>query len=152
MQCDGCTLCCKLVDVPWMESPAGEYCRECIIGEGCKIYADAPDLCLRYDCAYSQTVKASEKFRPDNCHVIFEKITPDIMTGLIDPEFKKEAIPLVKDQLLSFTEEGLSIVLSVPGDPTPLVVPAKGKNPKEIYAKAKLTIMTNRNGGSSLRN
>lgn len=36
MKCGDCTLCCKLLDISWMNSPVNEYCKECDINIGCK--------------------------------------------------------------------------------------------------------------------
>jgi len=54
MECGNCTICCKILDIPWMDSPAGEYCKECNEGIGCKIYNTAPKDCLGFKCAYNQ--------------------------------------------------------------------------------------------------
>lgn len=58
MECDGCTLCCELLNIPWMDSPPGELCKHCN-GTGCDIYDTAPKDCLLYECAYVQMDKAS---------------------------------------------------------------------------------------------
>ena len=75
MECGGCTLCCKLLNIDWMNSPAGEYCKECEKGVGCKIFDHVPKKCLEFKCAYNQMEKVSIDLRPDNCDVIFERIS-----------------------------------------------------------------------------
>lgn len=109
MECDGCTLCCKLLNIPWMDSPAGEYCRECEPGVGCKIYDHAPKKCLDFYCAYNQMEKVSKNLRPDKCGVIFERYD-DIMFGTIDPEHNQLSKDIV-GQIEFFILEGFSIVL-----------------------------------------
>ena len=116
MKCDGCTLCCKLLDIDWMDSPAGEYCKECEPGVGCKIYKNAPDKCLKFRCAYNQMEKASIDMRPDKCGVIFERLD-DIIIGTVDPEVER-LNENVLGQLEYFKDEGFSLVLYKKGNST----------------------------------
>jgi len=109
MDCDGCTLCCKLIKIEWMDSPAGEYCKECDPGIGCKIYDNAPEKCLLFKCAYNQMEKASINMRPDKCGIIFERLD-DIIIGTIKPELETISNDIFK-QLESFKNEGFSFVL-----------------------------------------
>lgn len=109
MKCDGCTLCCKLLDVKWMDSPAGEYCRECDPDVGCKIYDSAPKRCLEFKCAYNQMDKVSINLRPDNCRVIFERLE-DIIIGTVDPEIGQLNQDVLM-QLDNFVRQGFSFVL-----------------------------------------
>lgn len=109
MKCDGCTLCCKLLPVPWMDSPAGEYCKECEPDIGCRIYKNAPEKCLEFKCAYNQMKSVSINMRPDKCGVIFERLD-DIIIGTIDPEIGL----LSKDilgQMDAFINQGFSFIL-----------------------------------------
>lgn len=110
MECDGCTLCCKLLPVPWMNSPANEYCKECNPGIGCKIWDNIPEGCLKYSCAYNQIEKCSEDLKPSNCKVMFEMIGDNIFLGIIDPEqiFLTDA---AKGQISSFVRQGFSVIL-----------------------------------------
>lgn len=97
MECNGCTLCCKLLSIGWMSSPRHEYCRECEIGVGCKIWDNIPEDCKVFDCAYRQIEDCPIDFRPDNCGVMFEKVG-NYFIGSIDPDRKgisKEAMGLV---------------------------------------------------------
>ena len=50
--CEGCTLCCKLVGVPEIGLPPGQWCEDCDVGNGCKIYDDRPKPCQGFYCAY----------------------------------------------------------------------------------------------------
>lgn len=132
MNCDGCTMCCKLLNISWMDSPQGELCKECDEGKGCKIYDTAPKKCLEYSCAYNQIKKASTDLRPDNCNVIFEKITDDIFIGTIDPK-EKRLQEVVKDQINSFLQEGFSVVLFNQRLDTPFIHPVQGVTANEVW-------------------
>jgi hypothetical protein len=110
MNCDGCTLCCELIDIPWMNSPVGELCKHCEEGVGCKIYNTAPKDCLDFSCAYNQMEKVSINLRPDKCGVIFEKVTNDIFIGTTDPNISNLS-DVAKRQIDSFLQEEFSVIL-----------------------------------------
>jgi hypothetical protein len=107
-ECEGCTLCCKLLDISWMDSPAGDLCKYCDEGKGCKIYDTVPEKCLEFNCAYIQMEKVHPSLRPDKCGVIFERIK-DVFVGTLDPENPLQDV--VKGQIDSFSREGFSIIL-----------------------------------------
>ncbi len=51
-QCDGCTLCCKLMPVPAFDNPADQWCPKCRIGQGCGIYDSRPNDCKAFACQW----------------------------------------------------------------------------------------------------
>lgn len=60
--CDGCTLCCKLMRVG--DKPAMQWCQHCVIGTGCGIYETRPSECRTFHCGYLQKPGLSEDWRP----------------------------------------------------------------------------------------
>ena len=112
-RCGSCTLCCELLDIPWMESPPNHTCVECVVGKGCRIFKTAPKKCLEYDCLYSESDIMQLSLRPDNIHVIFEKITDEIYLGLVSSKYpdawKTSVVQTYIDVLYS---KGISIVIS----------------------------------------
>ena len=110
MECGGCTLCCELLDVPWMNSPAGHVCKECKLNEGCEIYKSTITRdCMDYKCAYNQMENVSINLRPDKCGVIFEKLTNDLFLGTT-----RDRLVLTKDleeQIKLFNREGFTVVM-----------------------------------------
>lgn len=140
MKCGGCTLCCKLLSIPWMNSPAGELCIQCDQNKGCLIYNTAPKKCLEYKCAYAQMNKVSINLRPDNCHVIFEKIpNSNIFIGLADPAFSLH--DNAKSQIRAFVQQGFSVSLSVLGQGAPMIFPIAGKSAEEIFKEVQLFLV-----------
>lgn len=110
MECDGCTLCCELLDVPWMNSPAGHICKHCEVGKGCRIFSKAPSGCTEFRCAYNQMKKASLKLRPDKCGVVFFKVSNKLFIASIDPKLSK--IPkIVIKQMETFKKDGFSTIM-----------------------------------------
>jgi hypothetical protein len=51
-ECGNCNLCCKL---PEVENVKGvyEWCKNCEIGVGCKIYNNRPEICKDFICAWA---------------------------------------------------------------------------------------------------
>ena len=133
MVCGECTLCCKMINIPWMNSPAGVYCKNCSPGKGCNIFKDAPEDCKEYSCLYCQMEKVSVNLRPDVCHVIFEKINDEIVivTGLVEEGYDLNTD--IQNQIASFLNEGLSVFLSRVGNTVPLVIPSAGKTGQTIF-------------------
>ena len=132
MKCDGCTMCCKLLNIEWMDSPAGEYCKECEPGKGCRIYDNAPKKCLEFRCAYNQVEKSSINMRPDKCGVIFERIPENIFIGTVDPDIKNLNDD-VRGQIQAFLNEGFSVVLFNQKIPEPFIQVANGRTISEVW-------------------
>lgn len=131
MECGGCTLCCELFDIPWMDSPPGEICKYCK-NDGCDIYDTAPKECLEFQCAYNQMDKVSINLRPDKCKVIFEKITADVFIGTTDPNISN--LPdVAKRQIHSFLQEGFSVILFNQKIKTPFIYTAKNITANKVW-------------------
>ncbi len=130
MKCDGCTLCCKLLNIHWMDSPAGEWCKYCSPGKGCTVHTVAPDQCKDFECSYVQVDKASIDLRPDKCKVIFEKVAGDMFLGTLDPDYKLKRE--VKNQIDEFVRQGFSVVV-LSGKNDPLIHSSGGKVAKVVY-------------------
>ena len=89
-RCGSCTLCCKLLEIPALEKPEGQWCSHCAIGVGCKIYESRPAPCRDFACLWLES--QSEKhplpadLRPDRCKMVLT-FTPDRkdVLGYCDP-------------------------------------------------------------------
>lgn len=135
MKCDGCTLCCKLINIPWMDSPPGKWCKHCIIGKGCNVWNTVcPNDCKIYECSYRQS-KCSTDIRPDKIKILFEKIAPEIFLGINDPDYKLTS--LAKKQIMSFVKHGFSVVVSNYKNTEPQLFLAKDHNANQIIEEVK---------------
>ncbi len=112
-ECGGCTLCCKLFDIPDLHKPAYTKCEHCIENVGCNIYNNRPRCCRGFNCAWLQNVGAPIELRPDKCKIIFEKISDDVFFGTQDADFPMTQMG--KNQIIAFNNQGYSVVLSVKG-------------------------------------
>tara|TARA_R110002126_G_scaffold14054_1_gene59779 strand:+ start:921 stop:1265 length:345 start_codon:yes stop_codon:yes gene_type:complete len=73
---------------------------------GCIIYEDRPKDCSLFHCAYLQST-APIGLRPDNCGIIFERLTDRIFLGTVFQEPTKVAVK----QVHAFVDQGFSVVL-----------------------------------------
>lgn len=130
MECGECTLCCKLLPIKELNKPANELCRFC--SNGCTIHDSNPAECSLFECAYFQMKKVHIDLRPDNCKVIFEKISDEVFFGTQDPDF--EVTDVAKKQILSFLNQGISVLLSSTKHLKPLLYLSK-KHTEEMVDK-----------------
>lgn len=141
MECGGCTLCCELFDISWMDSPAGELCKHCEIGKGCKIYSIAPKDCLNFRCAYNQIDNASIELRPDKCKIIFEKVDDNIFLGTMHPDYNEAyKTEIMQKELLMFFQRGFSVIIHSFTIKNPVVYPAKDKKASDVWSKYKARV------------
>ena len=136
MDCNGCTICCKVLDIPWMDSPVGFYCKECEPGVGCRIWEDRPEECKTFKCSYYKVKNCNKNLRPDKCGVVFEKATKNIFFGTLN----EDAVVLdkfVNIQITKFLEKGFSIILKHPKLKEPYILTAEGKFANDIWEEAK---------------
>lgn len=140
MQCNECTLCCNLIAVPWMNSPAGKWCKECDIGIGCKIYDNGiSNDCLNYKCAYNDLENPSIELRPDKCNIIFENVDGSIFLGTMHPKhndsYKKE---IIRNQVEILLKVGISIVFTSSTIDKSIIFPSQGRQISEIWETLQL--------------
>lgn len=68
--CGGCEVCCVVLDVPDVSAPAGVPCRW-LVGDGCALHRDRPELCRGFQCSWSLGDPAiPEDARPDRSGVL----------------------------------------------------------------------------------
>jgi hypothetical protein len=63
-QCGSCTLCCKLLAIPALDKPPGEWCRYCVPGLGCSIYDQRPDVCRIFACQWLRNESFGDEWFP----------------------------------------------------------------------------------------
>jgi len=83
--CGTCTLCCRLPDIDLFDKPANAWCRHCIEGKGCSIYADRPSVCRDFLCLWMTEEALGEAWEPSRSHMMIYWQGPQI-TVLVDPD------------------------------------------------------------------
>jgi len=91
--CGTCTACCRVFEVPEVQSKAGDWCKHCAVGEGCTIYDARPATCREFECLWLMSQSREDPherlppaLRPDRCKVVFSPSTNEnIMAATILP-------------------------------------------------------------------
>lgn len=68
--CDGCTLCCKVIGIKELKKPQGQWCPHCAIGHGCKIYSTKPRECTTFSCGYLKEPSLGEEWKPSRSKIV----------------------------------------------------------------------------------
>ena len=84
--CGTCTLCCRLPDIDLFDKPANAWCRHCIEGKGCSIYADRPSVCRDFLCLWMVDETLGEAWEPSRSHMMIYRQGPQI-TVLVDLDY-----------------------------------------------------------------
>jgi Fe-S-cluster containining protein len=66
--CDGCTLCCKVMGVEELSKRPGVACAHCAENTGCRIYAARPEMCRSFHCYYLQNAELDERWKPSTAN------------------------------------------------------------------------------------
>ena len=83
--CAGCDLCCRLLDMPELDKPAGQVCRHQVKG-GCGIHATRPNACRKFQCQWTITEFLDEAWRPDRAHFFIWAQSPGQIIIEVDPD------------------------------------------------------------------
>ena len=85
--CDGCTLCCKVMRVDVLNKPGGKWCQHCKIGEGCGIHEMRPDECRAFYCGYLTYPVFDERWKPSVAHLLARMDSGSGWVGIhVDPQ------------------------------------------------------------------
>jgi hypothetical protein len=123
-----------------MDAPPNVDCKHCVKGKGCSIQETKPTKCREFECAYYQSSKAPIELRPDNCKMIFEKISDQLFIGTLDARF--ELTKTAREQVDSFINQGYSVILGATDYRKPKIFIHQGHNEEEIFKQWRTTEQT----------
>ena len=63
--CGACTMCCAVLEIDYFNKPPGPLCVHCVVGGGCGIYAERPEVCRDFECEWLTRRDLSRQLRPD---------------------------------------------------------------------------------------
>lgn len=63
-QCGDCSLCCKVLAVPEVFSPAGQWCKHFRAGSGCDIHQLRPKSCREFSCVWLAETWLDDSWKP----------------------------------------------------------------------------------------
>lgn len=85
--CDGCTMCCKLLDIEVIAKPRGQWCPNCDKKRGCKIYETRPTPCRTFFCGYRRIKDLDERWKPAQSKILVNYESTNNRIALhVDPE------------------------------------------------------------------
>jgi hypothetical protein len=68
--CGGCTGCCRILPIRELEKPANVTCTHCNVGLGCGIYAQRPQVCQTFVCAWLAHSEVGAHWYPSISHMV----------------------------------------------------------------------------------
>lgn len=75
--CDGCTLCCKVMEVEEIAKPGGKWCPHCRTSSGCGIYETRPRACTAYVCGYLTIAELGPEWKPAHSRLVLPSTVED---------------------------------------------------------------------------
>jgi hypothetical protein len=85
-ECGGCTMCCKLYELPEFKKPPGVWCKHCTPGKGCGIHATRPNQCRQFFCLWMTDAAWPDDWRPDKARFVLSVFPPNgFVYGQVDP-------------------------------------------------------------------
>lgn len=140
--CAGCTLCCFLPSIEEFDKPRMQWCPECSVGVGCKIYEKRPSICRTFHCRYLLDEALSEEWKPSNSNLMitFEEDSNRLVVH-VDPAtpeaWKAEPFYSQIKKWAKAAADSLGQVLVWEGDQIIAVLPDRdewiGKVPADKY-------------------
>lgn len=84
--CNGCTMCCRVLEIAELDKPKGTQCRHCRAEGGCGIYAERPTVCGEFYCGYLVLKFVHPRWFPPDCGMmIFPNAAERRLAVLVDP-------------------------------------------------------------------
>lgn len=124
-RCGGCTLCCYLGGVPYLQKPSVTECQYLIPGVGCFIYEERPGTCREYTCLWNSNENWPDSLRPDKCHVIFKMAGDGNLLVMMDPAYPDAwSQPEVLSAIHEAFNNGYAIIAMRGTEKFALVLPA----------------------------
>jgi hypothetical protein len=84
--CGDCTLCCKVMAIEDLAKPAGQWCRHCKPGLGCRIYDSRPSECRDFNCLWLIDERFGPHWRPSKSKLVLTT-SEDGIEARCDPGF-----------------------------------------------------------------
>jgi hypothetical protein len=115
--CGRCTLCCKVLEVPELSKPRGQWCVHARKGTGCAIYHQTrPAVCGEFACLWLQGL-VPESLSPAKIHGVVTT-TKDNANMVIheDPGYPGVARAALRELIDVFIADGRHYVIVATGN------------------------------------
>lgn len=126
--CDGCTMCCKLMWVEALDKPRQKWCEHCRVGVGCAIYYRRPDECRTFHCSYLLDANLGDHWAPKVSRMVVSwradqrQLTIHVDAGRLDvwrrepyqSEIRQWAEAVAKDEVQILVRQGADLIVLLP--------------------------------------
>lgn len=86
-ECGSCSLCCKVLDVPAVYKPAGQWCKHFAAGAGCEIHQLRPKSCRTFECMWLAEDWLGDEWKPSTSKFVLTKeYELDCIAVHVDPK------------------------------------------------------------------
>lgn len=118
-ECGSCHACCRYTSIPALEKAPNILCKHW--DGGCTIYAERPEVCRGFFCAWRVMPNLDDGWRPDKSK-IFLRITREAdgapgfeasLLGTLTPHMTRELLSFIAQPI----REGFAVYLALPGPP-----------------------------------
>jgi hypothetical protein len=150
-QCDGCTLCCRVMKIEALKKPKGILCTHCDENVGCKIYATKPQECNDFHCLYLLDPSFPPEWKPSESKIVLtsdqdgRRIVANV-DPLVPDAWKKEPF---HSMLRTWSQRGASKggqVLAVIGTRTSAILPDRDVDLGSLRADQMVLVEYRRTG------
>lgn len=100
--CGTCTLCCKVLEVPSLAKPPGQWCAHVVQGRGCGIHGRHPADCQAFACGWLTAMDLGPEWKPEVSRFVLRdesdarRLCIDVDPGFPDAWKKPAYYPLIK--------------------------------------------------------
>lgn len=110
--CGECNLCCQILEIDELAKPAGLLCKDCLLGNGCAIYDDRPQVCRDFECLWKGDRAMAAPLRPDRVGtILMEDPDSDEYRAVCDPTRPLAwRTPTVFKHLVAMAKSGRTVV------------------------------------------
>jgi hypothetical protein len=145
--CGNCTACCKVFSIAELAKTAGDWCKHCTIGKGCKIYDARPPTCVEFKCLWLESQSRANprehmpaELRPDRCKVVISATTNERIISAITLTGMQNAWRhgKVRELIDALVHGGLGVVIG-PANATRKTMVVKDPTGQIVEREARLT-------------
>jgi len=85
--CEGCSMCCFLLEVATLGKPVNAWCRHCPTKQRCTVYPDRPAECREFHCGWLTTPSVGDEWAPRRSRIVLAaELDGQRMTAIVHPD------------------------------------------------------------------
>jgi hypothetical protein len=129
-ECGDCSLCCKLLDIPELDKPRGQWCPHVIPKRGCSIYSSRPGSCQNFVCLWLLDTRLDDVWKPNKCKMVVVAesdmhVVVYVDKGVIQPWLQEPFFSTLRKMAARGLDAG-GMVTVVENEETIVILPDRG--------------------------